>query len=147
VTNEHYLYVSYFAAAAAGVAGALIVTLVLRRPHREATAGDGALGTLLRRAFPAWLVLGVLLAFTSVSYFDCAHGKYAQIVADRDYLVAKSQEQTVAMARGMAVGLLAYGFVLVPFLWARARTARGADDKEHPHPTLSPPTRRGKTGG
>jgi hypothetical protein len=125
VTNEHYLYVSYFAAAAAGVAGALVVALVLRRPHREATAGGGSLGTLLRRALPAWLILGVLLAFTSVTYFDCAHGKYAEIVADRDHLVAKTQEQTAAMARVMAVGLLAYGFALVPFLWARARIGRG----------------------
>lgn len=126
MTNEHYLYVSYFAAAAAGAAGALVVALILRRPHREATAGGGAMGTLLCRALPAWLILGVLLAFTSVSYFDCAHGDYAKIVAGRDYLVAKTQEQTVVMARVMAVGLLVYGFALVPFLWGRARIGRRA---------------------
>jgi hypothetical protein len=125
VTNERSLYESYFAAAAGGIAGALAVAAILRRPHREAAAGAERLGRLLRRAFPAWLVLSVLLGFALVSYFDCQHKTYREVVADEDHLVTKTREQTQMMALALAIALTAYGFVLVPALWARARVLRG----------------------
>jgi nitrate reductase gamma subunit len=124
VTNELYLYISYFAAATGGVLfAAATAALWLRRSHREATGvrASGRLGKVLRRAFPAWLVLAVLLGFTSVTYFDCGHGGYAAVVADRGHLVHKTQEQVTAMARYLAVALIAYGFVLTAVLAARAR--------------------------
>jgi hypothetical protein len=133
VTNEHYLYVSYFVAVGAGITVAAVMTLWLGRAHREATAGAAAngLGTVLRRAFPAWLILAVLLGFMSVTYFDCSHGSYATIVADREHLIHKTQEQVTAMCRYLAVALVAYGFVIMLFLWARAR----ADRKNSAHGT------------
>ena len=123
VTNEQYLYVSYFAAAGAGVTAAAVMILWLGRSHREATGGAAAKGLsmILRRAFPAWLILAVLLGFMSVTYFDCQHGSYADIVADRQHLVHKTQEQVKAMCRYLAVALVAYGFVMMLFLWARAK--------------------------
>ena len=126
VTNEQYLYVSYFVAAAAGITAAAVMILWLGRAHREATAGaaTNVLGIVLRRAFPAWLILAVLLGFMSVTYFDCSHGSYATIVEDRQHLIHKTQEQVTAMCRYLAVALVAYGFVVMLFLWARARSVR-----------------------
>jgi len=126
VTNEQYLYVSYFVAAGAGITAAAVMILWLGRAHREATAGAAAkrLCMVLRRAFPAWFILAVLLGFMSVTYFDCNHGSYATIVADRGHLIHKTQEQVTAMCRYLAVALVAYGFVMMLFLWARARSVR-----------------------
>ena len=126
MTNEQYLYVSYFAAATVGVAGAIIMAVILSRPHREATSGaTPPFGCLLRRAFPSWLILAVLLGFMSVTYVDYNHSDYAAVVADRDHLYEKTREQTAAMALYLAGMLVVYGFVLMFFLWARARRMRG----------------------
>ena len=126
VTNEQYLYVSYFVAAGAGIVAAAVMICWFGRAHREATAGAAAkgLGMVLRRVFPIWLILAVLLGFISVTYFDCSHGSYATIVADRGHLIHKTQEQVTAMCRYLAVALVAYGFVMMMFLWARARAVR-----------------------
>ena len=123
MTNETYLYLSYFSAAAIGVLAAVATGLVLRRRHREAAGGEaaGGLGRLLRRAFPAWLVLAALLGFMSVTYFDCGHKTYPSIVGDRAHLVCKTQEQASEMAYYLAAALVAYGFVMMLSLWARAR--------------------------
>ena len=127
MTNEQYLHVSYFSAAAAGLALAVITAAVLAGPHRQATAGAAIrkLGAILRRALPTWLVLAVLLGFASVSYIDCSHENYAKVVADREHLIRKTQEQASSMMLYLAVTIGAYGFVLVPLLWARMRRARG----------------------
>jgi hypothetical protein len=127
VTNEQYLQTSYFVAAAAGVVVALGTGFVLAGAHRQATAVPVLtwLGKLLRRLFPTWLILAVLLGFVSVSYLDCNHHSYSEIVADRNHLVHKTEEQAATMARYLALALIAYGFVLLAFLWARVRaTAR-----------------------
>jgi len=126
VTNEQFLYLSYFASAAAGVGLAVISALILARPHRLATAGTvlKKLGGILRRALPSWLILAVLLGFISVSYLDCSHHNYAEIVADRPHLIDKTQEHLSRMSLYLAVALTAYGFVLALFLWARARQMR-----------------------
>lgn len=72
----------------------------------------------LRRVFPSWLVLAVLLAFMTVSYMECR--TYEQVVADRDYLIDKTQEQLYRMSVWLAVALTIYAVVLMLFLWARA---------------------------
>jgi len=128
VTNEEYLQASYFAAIAIGILVAVASAAWLARGHWEATDCPGAagLGKVVRRAFPAWLILAVLMGFTSVTYFDCGHGTYDKIVADRAYLVTKTQEQAAAMARYLAAAIMGYGLAMVLFLWARARQASGA---------------------
>ncbi len=123
MTNEQYLYVSYFAAVTIGLCLAIVTAVILARPHYRATAATAAkkLGTVMMRVFPAWLVLAVLLGFVSVSYFDCGHSNYAEIVNDRPHLIHKTQEQASAMALYLAIALMAYCFVLLLFLWARVR--------------------------
>lgn len=123
MTNEHYLHVSYYAAAFVAVALAAATAAVLTAALKSAMAGPASrkLAVVLRRVFPAWLLLAVMLGFMSVSYFDCGHGTYASIVDDRPHLIGKTQEQGQAMLLYLAVGLTVYAFVLFLFLWARAR--------------------------
>jgi hypothetical protein len=124
VTNELYLYVSYFAAGAGGVGLAALTAIMLAGPNRRATgwAALPQLGKFLRRALPSWLILAVLLGFISVTYFDCSHNTYAEIAADRGHLVDKTQEQVHRMVLLLAVALLSYSCVLALFLIAGART-------------------------
>ena len=126
MTNETYLVVSYFAAAAGGAGLAVATAAVLAGPNRLATIGKACdtLGRILRRAFPAWLILAVAMGFASVTYFDCQHTNYASITGDYNHLVRKTQEQASAMSYYLAAAIVAYGFVLAAFLWARARTSR-----------------------
>jgi cytochrome bd-type quinol oxidase subunit 2 len=126
VTNEQYLYISYVVAAAAGIGLAILTAIILARPNRQATEGKvlPKLGKFLRRAFPSWLILMVLLAFISVSYIDCEHTNYAKVVASRDHLVNKTQEQVFQMSIYLSIALMSYAIVLILFLWARARTQR-----------------------
>lgn len=124
MTNEQYLYLSYFAAATGGVGLAILTALILAHPHRQATENRilPHLGRFLRRIFPSWLILMVLLAFISISYIDCAHENYAKVVADRDHLINKTQDQVFIMSIFLSIALISYTAVLILFLWARART-------------------------
>ena len=125
MTNEHYLVVSYFAAAGAGVVAAVAVALVLRKPLRKALAACVApLAPIVRRSLPAWLVLAVLLGFLSVTYFDCGHDSYEKIVADREHLVSKTCEQGSAMSLYVAVGLVLFSLVVGLCVFAHARRRR-----------------------
>jgi len=123
MTNEQYLIISYFAVAGAGVALAILTTLVLRGPLGRALQGAVApLAQILRRALPAWLILAALLGFLSVSYFDCAHKTYEDVVKDESYLVGKNFEQGAQVCRYAAVGLAAYAVALGLALFAHARS-------------------------
>ena len=126
MTNEQFLYVSYFAAVAGGVGLAILTAIILARPNRQVTENHilPQLGKFLRRALPSWLILMVLLAFISVSYIDCAHENYAKVVADRDHLVNTTQQQVFQMSIYLSIALMSYAAVLILFLWARARAQR-----------------------
>ena len=122
MTNEQYLIVSYFAVAGAGVVLAILTTLVLMGPLGRALEGAVTpLARLLRRVLPAWLILAALLGFLSVSYFDCAHKTYEDVVKDESYLVGKNFEQGAQMCRYAAVALAAYAAALGLALFAYAR--------------------------
>ena len=113
MTNERYLVVSYFATAGAGILLALLTALFLSGPLTRALQQVARpLASVFRRFLPSWLILAVLLGFLSVTYYDCSHGTYQKIVADRHHLVQKNFEQGSAMTEYLAVGLSAYGLVL-----------------------------------
>ncbi len=118
MTNEQYLRASYFIAAGGGVALAVLTAVLLRKEHARAmtAAAAGAVGRFLRRAFPAWLILAVLLGFASVGYFDCAHKDYHSITTDRPYLVQKTHEHASHILYFLATALLAYTLVLAVVL-------------------------------
>jgi len=127
MTNEQYLYISYFLTVAAGIALAILITAVLKKPLKAATDTCvlSKLGRFLRRIFPAWLATIVLLGFMMVSYFDCSHENYSEITADRAHLVRKTTEQLNNNFMFSAVALTIYLAVFILFIYAQARTSRG----------------------
>jgi len=128
MTNEQYLVVSYFAAAAAGVLLGVLTTLCLSRPLTKALEGVARpLAVVFRRFLPPWLILAVLLGFFSVTYYDCKHNTYQDIVSDRHHLVQKNFEQGSRMTQYMAAALAAYGLVLGLSLWGGVRARSPAD--------------------
>jgi len=117
VTNEDYLIVSYFCAAGGGVACAAATALLLRGPLRRAVAAVlGPVARAFRRVLPAWLVLLVLFAFTSVSYLDCDHSNYQEVVKDRAHMQQVTRTQASEMLNFLAAGLLAYAAALALML-------------------------------
>jgi disulfide bond formation protein DsbB len=123
MTNEVYLYTSYYTILILGLILALLTWFILHKPHLEATTGAKVkkLGSLMRRLSPSWLVLTVLLAFISVSYMDCSHTSYSQVLADREHLINKTQEQVYTMLIWLALALFVYAIILLVFLWSKAR--------------------------
>lgn len=137
MTNEPYLMVSYFAVAGAGVLAAVGIAFVLRKPLRHALASHATpLGRILRRALPAWLILGVLLGFLSVTYFDCTHESYAKIVADRGHLVSKTCEHGSAMSLYVAGGLVVFSLLVGLCLFAHARHAATSSNPRIPNQSI-----------
>ena len=126
MTNEQYLYISYFLTVAAGIALAILITAVLKKPMKAATDTCvlSKLGRFLRRVFPAWLLTFGLLGFMMVSYFDCGHRDYSEITADRAHLVRKTTEQLNCDFMFSAVALTIYLAVFILFIWATAKIKR-----------------------
>ena len=129
MTNEHYLYGSYFIAVASGTGLAAITAALLRNAHCRALASSATegIGRILRRVFPAWLILAVLLGFVSVTYVDCGHTNYAQVIADGRHLVAKSQQQASRMLHCLAGTLMAYAIMLTALLCVVHRRKDGEE--------------------
>ena len=100
MTNEQYLIVSYFCVAAISVAIGFAAYFWLRAPVRRGIAAalpmESGCEAYLSRLFPVGVILPGLLGFISVSYKGCNFQQYEKIVADRSYLVSKSQEQISA---------------------------------------------------
>jgi len=117
VTNEQYLIVSYFSAAGGGMLAAAITALILRSPVKKAVGKllKGA-GRIFRRVLPIWLILLVLFGFMTVSYFDCAHETYDEIVNDRQHLEQVTRIQASRMCLFLGISLLAYAFAMVILL-------------------------------
>ena len=136
MTNETFLYLSYFSALVLGLVLACVMLVVLRKSHREIIASDKVrkLGSLIKRVFSFWVFVAVLLAFISVSYIDCSHENYASVIADRDHLVNKTQEHLSRMSICLAVALFTYCLALVLFLWAGVKAKQSA-----PPPLPNPP--------
>jgi hypothetical protein len=122
MTNEQYLYVSYILAAGTGVAAADVTALVLRGPLGQAIARFTAPARrFMSRSLVLWLVMGAVLAFTSVTYFDCGHNSYQSVVQDMPHMVAKTHEQASSILKYLLVGVLTYALALAIILaiWRR----------------------------
>ena len=123
MTNEQYLIVSYFIVAAGSVAAGAVTALFLRGPLRKAVAWIAApVGRFLGRGFVAWTLLAVMLGFLSVSYFDCGHSTYQEVVRDRDHMVEVTHYQVAFMLMYLLIALMAYSLGLAVMLalpWTR----------------------------
>ena len=117
MTNEQYLIVSYFACAALSVVAGILVYLYLRRPFSAVaeSAPGKHLPAILKRLFPCGLLFPALLGFLSVSYQGCGKS-YADIVADRNFLVAKNHEQISAILFYVVVAVLFWNLIALLIL-------------------------------
>jgi hypothetical protein len=120
MNNEQFLILSYFIVGALVLAIGLAVYAYLRRPLMGITRTFQStyLGLILRRLFPFGLVLPALAGFLSVDYHGCK-GNYAEIIADRSYLVEKNQEQISSACFFLTGALLAWGVIVLISLAAR----------------------------
>lgn len=92
---------------------AVLTALALRSPLGKAVSAMlSPVGKMLRRALPAWLILAVLFAFMSVSYFDCDHCTYKSVVENRAYLERITCEQIVTMMHYLCAAMLSYAMFL-----------------------------------
>jgi hypothetical protein len=130
MSNEHYLIVSYFLVGGLAIVIAIAVYARLRRllaglarafPNRN-------LASVLKKLFPAGLVLPALAGFLSVNYRSCEHESYESIIADRSYLVGKNQEQLSAICFFLMLAVLGWGLVVLLSLVTKPKEpGRGGD--------------------
>ena len=125
MTNETYLVVSYFAVAVGGVVLALMTAGLLLSPAGRAFGERlRPVGRFFRRVLSPWLVLTVIFAFMTVSYFDCTHHTYDDVVADRDHLEAVTSSQASRMVLVLTIALSVYTIALTIALGLGARKRR-----------------------
>jgi len=136
MTNEQYLVVSYFCVAAVSLAMGFAAYAWLRRPLREfasALPWKGVRGLLLR-LFPAGIVLPALLGFVSVSYRGCNIQDYNKIIANREYLVAKNQEQISSTSVHVVWAVFAWCALLAILLAVKRRQDGHSTDRTREQP-------------
>ena len=114
MSNEQYLIVSYFFVGVLSIVIAMAAYAFLRRPLAGLAGAfpNRNLASVLKKLFPAGLVLPALAGFLSVSYQSC-HQSYESIIADRSYLVGKNQQQISAICFFLMLAVLGWGVVVV----------------------------------
>jgi hypothetical protein len=132
MSNEQYLIVSYFIVGGLAIVIAIAVCAYLRRPLEGLASAfpNRDLASVLKRLFPAALVLPALVGFLSVSYRSCQHESYQAIIADRSYLVAKNQEQLSAICFFLMLAVLAWGIVVLLSLVTKPKQPGPGGDGE-----------------
>jgi hypothetical protein len=130
MSNEHYLIVSYFLVGGLAIVIAVAVYAYLRHPLTGLASAfpNRNLASVLKKLFPAGLVLPALAGFLSVSYRSCGHKSYESIIADRAYLVGKNQEQLSAICFFLMLAVLGWGIVILLSLVTKPKEpGRGGD--------------------
>jgi hypothetical protein len=133
--NDAHLIVSYVLGGLVCFGIGLTAYLWLRHPFvRIADAlPRKAWGIVLRKSFPATLVLFALSGFLSVKYDACGTRSYQEIVTDHTYLMAKNQEQIQEASTNTSLAVLLWAaaivFVLVTIRRAQSDTKSGAEGR------------------
>lgn len=126
MSNERYLIVSYALVGLASLGLGWATYRFLRGPFAgtiERLAGN-QLPRILHRLFAPGIVLAALAGFLSVSYRGCAGPtKYADIIANRAYLVQKNYEQVATSFEYLAYALLGWALLLTIALCLARRPA------------------------
>ena len=129
MSNEQYLIVSYFAVGALVLAIAVLTYLWLKRGLAGVadSVPQRPLGVLLKRLFLVGIVLPSLVGLFSVSFKTCGTDTYAQVIADRAYLMAKNREQVTTSLNYIIAALIVWGLILLVPLVAikRSKPASG----------------------
>jgi hypothetical protein len=132
MSNEQYLIVSYFLVGALSIVIATAAFVYLRRPLAGLARAfpNRNLASVLKKLFPAGLVLPALAGFLSVNYHSCQHESYELIIADRSYLVGKNQEQLSAICFFLMLAVLGWGIVVLLSLVNQPKEPGRCGDEE-----------------
>jgi len=123
MSNEHYLFISYFAFALLCFGLGLLVYFILRKPFEgvaDAIVGKSR-STLLKRLLVLSLTAASVLGFLGVSYNQQGCIKYEQVIQDRKKLVARNVEQVQGVRDWIEWTLAAWGVVIAIGLAARRK--------------------------
>jgi hypothetical protein len=131
MSNEQYLIVSYFFVGALSIVIAMAAYAFLRRPLAGLAGAfsNRNLASVLKKLFPAGLLLPALAGFLSVSYQSC-NASYQSIIADRSYLVGKNQEQISTICFYLMVAILSWGVVVLLSLATQPKQPAPGGDGE-----------------
>ena len=131
MSNEQYLVVSYFSVGTLSTVIAMSAYAFLRRPLDGLARSFPSrnLASVLKKLFPAGLMLPALAGFLSVTYRSCGES-YSSIIASRSYLVGKNQEQLSAICFFLMLAVLGWGVVILLSLFSqrKERLPGGAQD-------------------
>lgn len=120
MSNERYLFISYFAFALLCFGLGLLVYFILRKPF-EAVA-DSIVGksrsTLLKRMLMLSMTAASVLGFLGVSYNQQGCVKYEQVIQERRNLVNRNIEQIQNTRDWVVWTVLAWGVLVAAGLAA-----------------------------
>jgi len=120
MSNERYLFISYFAFALLCFGLGLLVYFILRKPF-EAVA-DSIVGksrsTLLKRMLMLSMTAASVLGFLGVSYNQQGCVKYEQVIQERSNLVNRNIEQIQNTRDWVVWTVLAWGVLVAAGLAA-----------------------------
>lgn len=123
MSNEHYLFLSYFAFALLCFGLGLVVYFILRKPFEG--IADAIVGktrsTLLKRLLVLSLTAASVLGFLGVSYNQQGCTKYEEVIKERKNLVARNAEQVQGARDWIEWTLAAWGVVVAVGLAARRK--------------------------
>jgi hypothetical protein len=113
LTNDQYLISSYFVCAALSIVAGALIYIYLRRPFAGVADASSSkhLSSILKKLFPCGLFFPALLGFVSVPYQGCSRTTYAEVIENREYLVAKNHEQIAAVLFCILVAVLFWNVV------------------------------------
>jgi hypothetical protein len=129
------LIVSYFLVGGLAIGFAVAAYACLRRPLAGLARAfpNRHLASVLKKLFPAGLVLPALAGFLSVNYHSCQHESYQSIIADRSYLVGKNQQQLSAICTFLILAVFGWGIVVLLSLGTHAKEpGPGGDGEANP---------------
>ena len=123
MSNEHYLFISYFAFAVLCFGLGLLVYFILRKPFEgvaDVIVGK-ARSTLLKRMLVLSMTAASVLGFLGVSYNQQGCTKYEQVIEKRQYLVDRNVEQVQNAKDWVVWTLLAWGVLVAIGLAAKRK--------------------------
>ena len=123
MSNERYLFISYFAFALLCFGLGLLVYFILRKPFEgiaDAIVGKPRSG-LLKRMLVVSMTAASVLGFLGVSYNQQGCTKYEQVIEKRENLVDRNIEQVQAAKDWIVWTVFAWGVLVAIGLAAKRK--------------------------
>jgi hypothetical protein len=121
--NEEFLIVSYVGGGVFCAFLGLAAWLLLRVPASQIVSGLGrkTLANILRKSFPATMILIALSSFLSVNYSGCTGRVYKDIVSDRSYILSINGQQVSETLSSISLGVFLWALIIFVILLAVRR--------------------------